>query len=84
MENKKLYKDEKNKKLSGVCAGIARYFGIDVTVIRLVWVLVTIFASCFFGGIIAYIICACVMSEEPAGYTTYEQAPPYNNNSQQL
>lgn len=80
MEKKKLYKDDKNKKISGVCAGLARYFGIDATVVRLIWVLVSIFASFMIGGLIIYVICACVMSDEPAGYTTTY----HDNHSQQL
>ncbi len=56
---KRLYKIEKGKKLDGVCGGIAEYFDIDPTLIRLVWIL---FTACSFGsGIIAYIIAAIVM-----------------------
>lgn len=59
---KKLYKDAKNKKLCGVCAGIARYFSIDPTVVRLGLV-----AFCLLGGsgILAYIVCAIVIPDEP-------------------
>jgi len=62
MEKKKLYKSEKDKKLCGVCAGIANYFSIDATVVRLGLV-----AFCLLGGsgILAYIICAIVMPDEP-------------------
>ena len=59
--NKKLYKSS-NKKLCGVCGGIAEYLDIDPTVIRLLWVLFTFFAG---GGIIAYIICAIIMEDGP-------------------
>lgn len=56
---KRIYKIEKGKKLDGVCGGIAEYFDIDPTLIRLIWV---IFTACSFGsGIIAYIIAAIVM-----------------------
>lgn len=61
---KKLYKSGKDKKLDGVCAGIAEYFGIDPTVIRLAWVL---FSVCGGSGVLAYIICALVLPREP-GY----------------
>ena len=55
---KRLYKIEQGKKLDGVCGGIAEYFDIDPTLIRLVWILF----SCWGGsGIIAYIIAAIVM-----------------------
>lgn len=78
MASKKLYKDEQNKKVCGVCAGLARYFNIDVTLIRLAWVLISVFGTCIIGGTIAYIVCACVMNDEPTGYTTYENQNPNN------
>ena len=55
---KRLYKIEQGKKLAGVCGGIAEYFDIDPTLIRLAWILFTAFAG---SGIIAYIIAAIVM-----------------------
>ena len=56
---KKLYKIEKGRKIEGVCGGIAEYFDIDPTLVRLIWVL---FTACSFGsGIIAYIIAAIIM-----------------------
>ena len=56
---KKLYKIEQGKKLDGVCGGIAEYFGVDPTLIRLVWALVTL---CTVGvGLIGYLICAVIM-----------------------
>ncbi len=62
--NKKLYKNSADKKICGVCSGIAKYFSIDPTLVRLGWV-----AFCILGGsgILAYIICAIVMPDEP-GY----------------
>ena len=61
---KRLYKSAKDQKIDGVCAGIAEYFGVDPTVIRLAWV---IFSLCGGSGVLAYIICAIVMPREP-GY----------------
>ena len=56
---KRLYKIEQGKKLDGVCGGIAEYFDIDPTLVRLAWIL---FTACSLGsGIIAYIIAAIVM-----------------------
>ena len=59
---KKLYKSEKDKKICGVCAGIAKYFSLDATIVRLALV-----AFCLLGGsgILAYIICAIVMPNTP-------------------
>ncbi|MCM8900703.1 PspC domain-containing protein [Caldicoprobacter algeriensis] len=53
---KKLYLSETDKKIAGVCGGIAEYFGIDSTLVRLVWVLASIFLTAFIGGVIAYLI----------------------------
>lgn len=59
---KKLHKVEKDKKICGVCSGFAKYFSIDVTVVRLALV-----AFCLLGGsgVLAYIICALVMPDDP-------------------
>ena len=68
MATKKLYRDKEDVKLAGVCSGIAKYFDIDPTVIRLLWVVLTLAGG---SGIIAYVICALVIPEEP-GYTEAE------------
>ncbi len=59
---KRLYKSATDKKLDGVCAGIAEYCNIDPTVIRLLWVLATLFVG---AGILAYIVAAIVMPRNP-------------------
>ena len=59
---KRLYKS-KDKKISGVCAGIAEYFSLDPTLIRVLYVLATIFSG-FFLGVVAYIVLALIMPEE--------------------
>ena len=59
---KKLYKSNKDKKLDGVCAGFAEYFGIDPTLVRLGWALVSLAAG---SGVIAYIICAIIIPRKP-------------------
>lgn len=53
---KKITKSE-NKKLCGVCGGIAKYFDIDPTIVRLIFVLLTLWVG---GGIVSYIVCACM------------------------
>ena len=59
---KKLYKSNTDKKIDGVCAGIAEYLDVDPTLIRLVWVLATIFAG---AGLLAYLIAAIIMPRKP-------------------
>ena len=64
MENKKLYRSKNDRKLFGVCGGIAEYFDVDPTLVRLGWIV----ASLLFGsGILAYIIATIIMPEQPAG-----------------
>lgn len=69
---KKLYKSKKGSKISGVCTGISIYTGLDVTIVRLIFVALAIFGG---PGIILYIICAIVMPEEPdyIDYTYYDK-----------
>ncbi len=59
---KKLYKSNQNKMLDGVCGGIAEYFGIDPTVVRLIWALFSLMGGC---GILAYIIAAIISPRNP-------------------
>ena len=59
---KKLYKSNIDKKLCGVCGGIAEYLNIDSTVIRLILILAIFFGGC---GLLAYIIAALVMPNKP-------------------
>ena len=59
---KRLYKSSTDKKLDGVCAGVAEYFGIDPTVIRLLWALAVLFAGC---GLLAYIVAAIILPRNP-------------------
>ena len=60
--NKRLYKSRYDRKISGVCAGIAEYFALDPTVVRVAWVIFTALAG---AGLIAYIACAIIMPEQP-------------------
>ena len=58
---KKLYKSVTDKKIAGVCGGIAEYLNIDSTIVRLIWVFFAIFVG---AGLLAYIIAAIVMPKE--------------------
>ncbi len=86
MEKKKFYRSTTDKKIAGVCGGIAEYFDIDATLVRLIWACLIIFAGV---GLWIYIIAAIVLPKNP-GYTPYQdvnnqnnpynnQQPPYNN-----
>lgn len=60
MEGKKLYKSSTDKKIAGVCGGIAEYFNIDSTLVRLGWVLFSLLGG---SGLLAYIIAAIIIPE---------------------
>lgn len=63
---KKLYKIEEGKKLDGVCGGLAEYFNVDPTLIRLGWALLTL---CTAGtGIIAYLVAAIIIPKKSEVY----------------
>ena len=59
---KRLYRSIDNKMLAGVCGGLAEYLNMDPTVIRVLWAVVSLFA---FVGVVAYIVCAIIIPEEP-------------------
>ncbi|MDL2328103.1 PspC domain-containing protein [Ruminococcaceae bacterium OttesenSCG-928-A11] len=65
MEPKRLYRSRQNRMISGVCGGIAEYFNVDPTIVRLAAVLCLIVGA-FIGGVIAYFICSAVIPEAPA------------------
>jgi phage shock protein PspC (stress-responsive transcriptional regulator) len=72
--NRRLYRCRENRVLAGVAAGIAEYFDLDPTLVRILW-----FLSVFFGGIgiLLYIGLALIVPPEPASLTHPDnQAPP--------
>ena len=60
MNGKKLYRNTENKMLAGVCSGIADYFDIDPTLVRLAWVLFSLLGG---SGLLAYIIAAIIIPD---------------------
>ena len=67
---KKLYRSRNDKIISGVCGGLAKYLNMDVSVMRVLAVLLTLFVG---SGLIAYIVCALIIPEEPENIV--EEAP---------
>lgn len=59
---KKLYRSNTDRKLCGVCGGLAEYFDIDPTIIRLIFIFLTLFGG---GGVLIYLICALVVPKSP-------------------
>ena len=61
MEQKKLFRSIDNRMVCGVCGGVGKYFNVDPTLIRLVWVLASFFGG---SGLLVYIIAAIIIPEE--------------------
>ena len=59
---KKLYKSSTDKKISGVCGGVAEYFGLDSTLVRIGYAALVLLAG---TGILLYIVCALIIPEKP-------------------
>ena len=62
-ESKKLYRSRNNRMIAGVCAGLAEFFGIDVTIVRLVFAAGALLG--FGSFILVYIVMFVVVPEEP-------------------
>ena len=63
MKDKKLYLSNKDKKISGFCGGLAQYLEIDSTIVRLIYILLTLLSMGF--GIIFYIIASLIVPKNP-------------------
>jgi phage shock protein C len=61
---KRLMRPRANRKIAGVCAGLAEYFDLDVTLVRVLWLVITIFSAVVFGTV-GYIVAWIVMPDEP-------------------
>jgi phage shock protein C len=59
---KKLYRSRAARVLGGVCGGLADYFNVDVTIIRVAWAIASL---CFGTGVLAYVICVFLIPPEP-------------------
>lgn len=79
---KRLYRDELNKKVAGVCAGLADYLNVDVTIIRVLFLLALIFKG---GGGVIYLVLWVALPKKPyhlhnpnAEYTVPPQNSSFN------
>ena len=76
IQQKRLYKSRTERMIDGVCGGIAQYFELDPTLVRIAWVLLTLLGG---SGILLYIIAMIIMPKEPhvgSGTGSPEQPPP--------
>jgi phage shock protein C len=61
----KLMRPRYDRKIAGVCAGLAEHLDMDVSLMRILWIFLT-FASGCFPGVVAYVLAWIIMPEEPA------------------
>jgi phage shock protein C len=70
-----------DKKMAGVCGGIAEYLDVDPTIVRLVWVALSVVPGGFVGGALAYVLAWAIIpkapafASAPAGPATAQAAP---------
>ena len=76
-ETQKLYRSRDERMIGGVCGGLGEFFSIDPTLIRLLFVLLTIFGG---SGVLVYLVMLLIVPEEPLDVTSsppvQEQAEP--------
>ena len=73
---RRLMRSRTDQKIAGVCGGLAEFFGVDATAIRLLWVVLSIICGAVIGGVIAYLV-AWLIIPRPAdvSYPTAVPAP---------
>lgn len=59
---KRLYRLQHDRKIAGVCSGLAEYFDIDPTIVRLIWVIVVLFGG---FGLLAYLLAIIIIPVKP-------------------
>lgn len=64
MSGKKLYRKTSDKMICGVCSGLADYFNTDKTIIRLLFVVVSLILGLGLGGVLGYLIAAIIIPDE--------------------
>jgi len=70
----RLRRSATDRRLAGVCGGLADYFGVDATPIRLLWVILSILCGAVIGGVIAYVIAWLVIP--PPAASVMSRATP--------
>ncbi|MDP4281222.1 MAG: PspC domain-containing protein [Bacteroidota bacterium] len=76
MEPKRLFRSNTNKVIGGVCGGLAEYFDMDPTLVRIIFV---ILAVCAGGGVLIYLILWLVTPEKPFNFSQNPNPNPMEN-----
>lgn len=63
-QTRKLYRSRTNRKLAGVCGGLAQYFNLDATLIRVLFVVLAVLGG---SGLVIYLAMWIIIPNEPAG-----------------
>ena len=61
---KRIYREREDAKLGGICAGLGTYLGLDPVILRVAWLLATVFTG-FVLGIVAYLMAWIVIPQRP-------------------
>ena len=56
LRSKLLSRSSTDSQIAGVCGGIAEYFGVDATIVRLIWLALSVFPGGIVGGVVAYLL----------------------------
>lgn len=70
-EVKRLYRSDTHRMFAGICGGLAEYTNTDASVMRLLWLLLTVFTG-FIPGIVAYILAIFIVPAKPAEHTVHQ------------
>jgi phage shock protein PspC (stress-responsive transcriptional regulator) len=73
-QGRRLVRSATDTRIAGVCGGIAEYFGVDATPIRVLWVILSILCGAIVGGVIAYVV-AWIIMPKPQGTIVPTEAP---------
>lgn len=64
MNNKKLYRTRSNRMICGVCGGLGTFLGVDATVVRVLYAVISLLAGAGFLGLVLYFILAVIIPED--------------------
>ncbi len=63
---RRLSRSTTDRRIAGVCGGLAAFFGVDSTLVRLAWILLSVWPGAIVGGVIAYLVAWAVMPKSEA------------------
>jgi phage shock protein PspC (stress-responsive transcriptional regulator) len=72
----RLTRSRTNVRIGGVCGGLAEYFNVDATLVRVLWVVLAVVPGVIVGGLLAYVLAWLVMPEGPAATASGSDVHP--------